>query len=242
MMRENSATRRKILAVALVIAAIAIAAFSVLRFSGLGRAVAIPYSEALKFTGQEKTVEGVVEVVWALESGTVLDFDLSSTTNLVVYIPSGSYSAFPTGFSKFYQDKKITVTGKIIPYQSWQQITVTHPSQIAVIGEAVFDAVPSEKNLISWKDAANFAGQDKTVEGIVTSVVRPDDKVTWLEFEPESKTSLQAKIFAVTYDKFPEGFDSLYKGKKVWVAGKIGLYKGQPELIVKRPSQIRIVP
>ncbi len=221
-------------------AALAIAAFGAWKFTDLGGRGVIPHEEALNHIGEDKTVEGVVDVVWRLESMTILDFDVSSLTNFMAVIRQTDYAAFPPRFEKLYQDRKIRVSGKIETFEGAPEIILKHPSQIKIVGEGPAEIVPGE-NPVSWKDAGKFASQIKTVEGVIEAVVRPDDKVTWLEFKAESKTDLQGKIFAVTYDHFPEGFDQLYKGKKVRIAGKIGVYKGQPEIIIRKPAQIRIV-
>lgn len=96
------------------------------------------------------------------------------------------------------------------------------------------------QDVISWKDAAKYYGQEKTVEGTIVAT-RNTGKACFLNFSEDWKTDFTAVIFASDLGKFPANPETYYKGKKVKVTGNVQEYQGKPEIIVKRPGQIKIV-
>lgn len=107
-------------------------------------------------------------------------------------------------------------------------------------------ALPS--GVISWKDAAKHVGKHKTVEGrIVDSkgyVFRGGKgTASFLNIgkpypDPDRFTVV---IWPEDRSRFPGEPENYYLGKKVRVSGRIGTYKGSPQIILKSPSQIKIV-
>jgi micrococcal nuclease len=96
------------------------------------------------------------------------------------------------------------------------------------------------QNLISWKDAAKYYNQTKTVEGTVV-VTRNTGKVCFLNFSENWRTDFTAVIFASDLAKFPASPEAYYKGKKVRITGRIQEYRGKPEVILKSSNQIWIM-
>ena len=216
-------------------------AYGVFKFAGGGTHAPIPYADAVQYINQEKTVEGTVEATLKINSATLLYFDVGDIDKFAVFIHSNDYSHFPAGFDKLYDGKKLQVTGKIDSFKDRREIKVTQPSQIKIVGQILGEYAPTEKNLIPYTDVGGFVGQIKTVEGTVEHLNRPDEYVTWMQFKTGSTTDFQVAVFNGSYDNFPGDLEKLYMGKKIWVAGRILMYKGQPEIVARTPSQIRII-
>ena len=96
------------------------------------------------------------------------------------------------------------------------------------------------QEIISWKDAAKYYGQQKTVEGTVV-VTRNTGKVCFLNFSQNWKTEFTAVIFASDFPKFPSSPESFYRGQMVRVTGRVQEYQGKPEIILRTASQIVVV-
>lgn len=96
------------------------------------------------------------------------------------------------------------------------------------------------QGVISWKDAAKYYGQNKIVEGKVVATYN-SGKACFLNFHSNWKKYFTVVIFRSDFYKFPESPEDCYKGKKVRVSGKIKEYQGKPEIILKSPSQIKII-
>lgn len=95
-------------------------------------------------------------------------------------------------------------------------------------------------DVISWRDAAHYYGQTKTVEGTVV-ISNNTGKVCFLNFHKNWKKYFTAVIFSSDFDRFPPHPEDHYLNRHVRVTGLIKEYKGKPEIILKSPSQIEIV-
>lgn len=95
-------------------------------------------------------------------------------------------------------------------------------------------------DVISWRDAAQYYGQKKTVEGKIVAS-NNTGKVCFLNFHADWKKYFTAVIFASDFNKFPEHPEQYYLNRTVRVSGLIKEYKGKPEIILKSPTQINIV-
>jgi len=97
-------------------------------------------------------------------------------------------------------------------------------------------------DVISYLDANKYIGQEKTVEGtIVTTFKYNQGNIIFLNFHDPYKGYFTAIIWSEDWNKFPFAPEIHYKGKKVRVTGEIIDYKGSPEIVVKDPSQIKII-
>jgi len=95
----------------------------------------------------------------------------------------------------------------------------------------------SSSDIISWENADQYYGQNKTVEGTIV-LTKCTPKVCYLNFHPNWRVCFTAVIFASDWYKFPANPDKYYLNKKVRVTGKIKRYKGKPEIILQNPNQI----
>ena len=64
---------------------------------------------------------------------------------------------------------------------------------------------------------------------------------TFLNFHDPYEGYFTAVIWGDDRDKFPPNPESYYLYKKVRIKGKIEIYKGEPEIILRQPSQILVV-
>lgn len=100
---------------------------------------------------------------------------------------------------------------------------------------------PSVTGVIDACDAGSYNGKSVTMQGYVAAVSRSAKSNTvFMNFgEAYPNNCFTAVIFSSDLDKFPN-FSS-YDGKNVLLTGRVQLYQGKPEIILKEPSQIRVV-
>lgn len=99
---------------------------------------------------------------------------------------------------------------------------------------------PAPGNVVSWKEAASFYGQVKTVEGRVV-VSKNTGKVCFLNFHKDWKTHFTVVIFAGDFNQFPPHPEDYYLNRRIRVTGLIQEYKGKPEIVAKSADQIKVV-
>ena len=104
----------------------------------------------------------------------------------------------------------------------------------------VKDTIELAADVISWRDAALYYGQIKTVEGRIVAS-NNTGKVCFLNFHKNWRKYFTAVIFSSDFDKFPARPEDHYLNRNVRVKGLIKEYKGKPEIILKGPGQIEII-
>jgi aspartyl/asparaginyl-tRNA synthetase len=104
-----------------------------------------------------------------------------------------------------------------------------------------------KQEVIDAKDVETLKKKDKakvTVRGTVQSThVAGSAKVMYLNLGPDYKTCFKVVIFKDDFDKREKGTAGIkdrYEKKTITVEGKIKLYKDQPEIVVKSPSDIDV--
>jgi PKD repeat protein len=116
---------------------------------------------------------------------------------------------------------------------------VTKPDYIKVKGAIA----------ISWKEAGNYIGQNKLVEGVIVGTnYYAQGKITFLNFNMPYKGYFTCIIWDSDRSKFIKQFspnpETYFLNKRVRVKGMIEEYprgSGTPEVVLKEPSQIEIV-
>ncbi|MCL5036456.1 MAG: hypothetical protein M1269_04975 [Chloroflexi bacterium] len=92
---------------------------------------------------------------------------------------------------------------------------------------------------------AQFEGQKVEVEGVIVDThIAKSGKVRFLNFSQDWKNSFTVVIFTGDLDEFMKQVGEptrYYLGKRVIVTGKIKVYQGRPEIIVKRPDKIKVL-
>ena len=117
----------------------------------------------------------------------------------------------------------------------------THSTSTSAVASSVqkLKWISSSSNVVSWKDASNYIGQSKTVEGTIVYTYASSGAV-FLDFHYPYQGYFYAVIFTSDTGRFPFSPASFYLNKEVRVTGPIQLYKGSPEIIVHSPSQIEV--
>jgi DNA/RNA endonuclease YhcR with UshA esterase domain len=96
------------------------------------------------------------------------------------------------------------------------------------------------QQIIPWDKADKYYGQNVTVEGTIVATHK-SEKACFLNFHQDWKTHFAAVIFKSDFSKFPPNSETYYRGKKVHVTGVVEEFNDKPRIILKSPSQIKIV-
>ena len=93
-------------------------------------------------------------------------------------------------------------------------------------------------------DAASAASHLDEFQAVEFQVVRTKDtgRVTFLNSHDPFQGYFYVAVFPSDYDRFPEPPAQLFRGRCVVVQGVIELYKGAPQIVLRSPDDIRIVP
>ncbi len=92
--------------------------------------------------------------------------------------------------------------------------------------------------VISPAQAVNYVGQEVVVRGEITQIVLSVNLTTHINFGGlYPKHAFTATIFKANQKLFPHIRD--LDGKLVHVQGVVHLYRGKPEIVLTRPTQIR---
>lgn len=106
---------------------------------------------------------------------------------------------------------------------------------------ALLPAPAFRGTVIPWEEAHRHEGEEIVVEGTIVRTHRAE-KVIYLNFHPNWKRYLTLVIFVKDLPLFPGNPETAYKGKKVRVRGEVKLYKDRPEMVVRSPEDITVVP
>jgi hypothetical protein len=110
-----------------------------------------------------------------------------------------------------------------------------------VKGEQVIDALDTAKLLdIGYNQPDKIV----TVEGDIVRThyaIGSKGQPTFLDFHDPYEGYFTAVIWGDDRGEFPANPESHYLYKKVRIKGKIEIYEGDPEIILRQPSQILVV-
>ncbi|OGP26553.1 MAG: hypothetical protein A2X91_01995 [Deltaproteobacteria bacterium GWB2_65_81] len=95
--------------------------------------------------------------------------------------------------------------------------------------------------VVPWEEAHRHEGEEIVVEGTIVRTHRTKT-VLYLNFHANWKRYLTLVLFVKDLPRFPGNPGTDYKGKKVRVRGEVKIYKGRPEMVIREPSNIAIVP
>jgi hypothetical protein len=104
---------------------------------------------------------------------------------------------------------------------------------------AIYEVRTSDEDIIPWDLAGNYLNKHMAVEGKITRT-HNSGKACFLNFHNNFTRYFSLVIFAHAFKKFPDRPEEFYLDKFVRVKGKIKLYKGKPQIILKSPKQIEI--
>ncbi len=109
-------------------------------------------------------------------------------------------------------------------------------------GQRALQPVPAiPGTVIPWEEAHRHEGEEIVVEGTIVRTHRAE-KVLYLNFHANWKRYLTLVILVKDLPLFPGNPETAYKGKKVRVRGEVKLYKDHPEMVVRSPGDITVVP
>jgi DNA/RNA endonuclease YhcR with UshA esterase domain len=113
--------------------------------------------------------------------------------------------------------------------------------QAMAISLAMICGSQAKAAAIAAAEASAHVGQVTTVEGAVAEVHITPKGTELLDFDARFPAEdFTAVIFPSNANQV--GDVNHFYGKRVQVTGKIELYKGRPEIIVREPGQLKIVP
>ena len=115
------------------------------------------------------------------------------------------------------------------------------PPPSALPSEVCIDALRTD-TLLDY--GYNHPDEIICVEGTILDsyyALSTNGQPTFLNFHDPHEGWFTALIWGSDRDKFPDDPENYYRFKTVRISGTIELYKGTPEIILSRPSQIEIV-
>ncbi len=144
--------------------------------------------------------------------------------------------------SSFFEKNKVPLTiivaGFLIAGAIWlskRPVPVTSPGQ-----SARTPASQQPASQIDYTEAANHVGEFACVSGKIDHVYTSQKGTIFLNFCSDYKNCpFGAVIFGSEAHKFPN--PKQYEGQTVQITGLIRSYQGQPEIILKDSSQIKIL-
>ena len=197
----------------------------------------ISWRDAHKYYGEKVTVEGKIVGTYNSGKACFLNFHTNWRKYFTAVIFASDFDKFPSNPEDCFQDKTVQITGVIKEYKGKPEIVLRDPSQIKIIDS---DEPPEKLGVISWMDAHKYYGEKVIVEGTVVAAFN-SGKACFLNFHKNWKKYFTAVIFQSAFDKFPKQPELYYKDKKVQVTGVIKESRGKPEIVLKHPSQIKVV-
>jgi hypothetical protein len=120
------------------------------------------------------------------------------------------------------------------------------PAHAKVLGASTNESAAWTGSCIDWSDAAQYVGQKVSVCGPVVSThfaSGSNGQPTFLNLGlnyPDAGR-MQVVIWGSDRRNFAGSPEYTYQGEYVMVTGTVKLYRGVPEIKVRRPSQITIL-
>ena len=105
---------------------------------------------------------------------------------------------------------------------------------------AVVSAVARGQTVVPWQSAGSYEGEVITVEGDVARARLEADTVV-IEFSTDDPNAFRAILLIPLITDLPRQPQRLYEGKRVRVTGRIQIWRGQPEMILRSPDEILVV-
>jgi endonuclease YncB( thermonuclease family) len=94
---------------------------------------------------------------------------------------------------------------------------------------------------VRWDEAHRHVGEEILVEGTVVRTHRTASML-YLNFHANWKRYLTIVIHAKDLHRFPVDPEAAFRGRKIRARGEVQLYKGRPEMVIRGPADIRVVP
>lgn len=113
------------------------------------------------------------------------------------------------------------------------------------IGKVSFNKLTqsgTDLEIIKPCSADSYMGKEMIVEGVPSGTYhdRSSDTVFINFGEPYPNHCFTAVIFSSNLQYFPETVTDYYRNKALRIRGKIKKYKGKPEIVLEKPSQVEV--
>lgn len=95
--------------------------------------------------------------------------------------------------------------------------------------------------IVSFEAAGRHVGRAVTVEGRIVRTYR-NRSALYLNFHPNWKRYLSILVPAEELNRFPPSPESFYRGKRVRVTGTVSLSGEAPQIVVRSPEAITLLP
>ena len=92
----------------------------------------------------------------------------------------------------------------------------------------------------SWDDAGQFIGKVARITGKIVKV-NHSQTIHFLEFHETDRSAFKVVIFEGSLKNFTGDLADRYQGKFVRVNGRVGIYSGNPQIVVSHPDQIEVL-
>ncbi|MER2598546.1 MAG: phospholipase D-like domain-containing protein [Caldilineales bacterium] len=201
-------------------------------------ALLIEWQQAASYAGREVVVEGSVIDSYKSDSVIFLNFS-TARDEFKAVIFRRDWPQWPQSPDQWFLGQRVRIRGEVVLYEGAPEIIINDPAQIEIVGQSAGRTTPVPPPLVSWEEAAAYAGQRVTVAGQVVDTYR-SEKVIFLNFSA-NRQDFKVVIFASAWERWQQRPDELYYGALVHVTGAVELYEGTPEIIVDEPSQLVII-
>ena len=123
--------------------------------------------------------------------------------------------------------------------------TLNHPSRdpgaIQELKGLIDLAAPQEaEKTVGWEEAGEYVGKVISVKGVVVNI-HNSGKACFLNFTPNWKGQFHLVMFAKSFPEFAVKPEEFFLNREILVTGKVGQYKGTPQIILESPRQIHFL-
>ena len=208
--------------------------------------VEVDWRDAARYYGQQVAVEGVIVRIGKSRTGdvTFLNFDPDYQHTLTLVIFPEDAARFPAPPEEMFLHRRVRAVGTVQEYRGAPEMIIRRPEQIEILGEAELPLTatpaPAGTAIVDWREAAQYYGQQVTVEGLIVRT-KNTGKVVFLNFDPDYRHTLTLVIFPDDAARFPAPPEEMFLQRRVRATGMVQEYQGAPEIIIRQPEQIEIV-
>src|SRR5208337_4447585 len=172
-----------------------------------------------------------------MRASDLLQHKVSVAAILIVIISFSAGIAVWSYTSHLASQPYLTVTSSLTVTSTYSPVT-SSPTFASTTTNPEW--LPTSNQIIQYTVASNYVGQFVTVEGMIVYTYSSDTGTTFLDFHYPYQGFFYAVIFVGDLSNFRFQPFSFYLNKEVRITGTIQLYNGDPEIIVRSPSQIEV--